>query len=224
MTAASDPWVIIVGAGPSGLLLGLLLAQRGIAVHLIDQSDKLDEQPRATHYATPAVSELRRAGVTDDMLAAGFIPNTVCWRKLDGTYLTGLDSRVLGDDPDRMICLPLNKLGQIIYNHLNRCPSATVSWGQKVVSVGQDENTAWVDIDTPQGRKTLHAKYIVGCDGANSQVRRSLFGDLNFPGKTWDEQIVATNVSVLPINKKPLDNCLRHTMTSKNLVGRTRIS
>jgi len=197
MATAPDPWVIIVGAGPSGLLLGLLLAQRGIAVHLIDQTEKLDEQPRATHYAMPAVSELRRAGVTGDMRAAGFIPNTICWRKLDGTYLTGLDSSVFGDHPDRMICLPLNKLGQILYDHLKRCPSAMVSWGQKVVSVGQDEKTAWVDVDTPEGRKTLHAKYIVGCDGANSQVRRSLFGDLNFPGKTWDEQIVATNVSVV---------------------------
>lgn len=207
MTASSDPWVIIVGAGPSGLLLGLLLARRGIPVHLIDQTEKLDEQPRATHYATPAMWELRRAGVTEDLRAAGFIPNTICWRKLDGTYLTGLDARVLGDDPDRMVCLPLNQLGKILYDHLKRHACATVTWGQKVVSLGQDENTAWIDVETPQGPRTLHAKYIIGCDGANSQIRRSLFGNTCFPGKTWDEQIVATNVSRFHARSRSLLNC-----------------
>lgn len=226
MTTPAEPWVIVVGAGPSGLLLGLLLAQRGIPVHLIDQSDKLDEQPRATHYATPAMWELRRAGVTDDLRAAGFMPNTVCWRKLDGTYLTGLDTSVLGDDPDRMVCLPLNQLGRILYDHLKRHPSATVSWGQKVVSLGQDDSSAWIDVETPQGRKTLRAKYIVGCDGANSQVRRSLFGDTSFPGKTWDEQIVATNVSFpLPLNQKlHAQTSHRHTTTLKNSAGMIPIS
>ena len=194
MASDTRPWVIIVGAGPSGLLLGLLLARRGIKVQVVDQTNKLDEQPRATHYGMPAMYELRRAGVVDDLRAAGFLPETVCWRKLDGTYLAGLDSSVVGDNPDRMVCLPLNRLGKIIYEHLGRQPSATVSWDHKVVSIGQDENKAWIEVETPQGRKTLEADYIVGCDGANSQIRRSLFGDTNFPGKTWDEQIVATNV------------------------------
>ena len=194
MPSPPKPWVIIVGAGPSGLLLGLLLAKRGIPVHLLDLSNKLDEQPRATHYAAPAMYELRRAGVLEDLRAAGFMPDGVCWRKLDGTYLAGLNATVLGDDPDRMVCLPLNRLGKILYDHLQRQPSATVSWDHKVVAIGQDADKAWAKVETSEGSKTLEAPYIVGCDGANSQVRRSLFGDKLFPGKTWDERIVATNV------------------------------
>ncbi|KIY01636.1 uncharacterized protein Z520_03188 [Fonsecaea multimorphosa CBS 102226] len=192
MSSTSKPWALIVGAGPSGLLLGLMLAKKGIPVHLIDMSSKLDEQPRATHYGTPAMSELRRAGIVPDLRAQGFHPDTVCWRKLDGTYLAGVKFGV-EDDPDRMVCLPLNRLGKILMDHIERQPSATVSWGHKVVSIGQDENKAWVVCETPEGEKRLEAEYVVGCDGANSQVRRSLFGDKEFPGKTWDEQIVATN-------------------------------
>lgn len=191
----NKPYVIIVGAGPSGLLLGLLLAKKGIPVQLLDLSEKLDEQPRATHYAPPAMYELQRAGVVDDMRAEGFIPRTVCWRKLDGTYLAGLDGSVLPDSPERMVCLPLNKLGRILYKHLQAQPLATISWNHKVVDVGQDDDQAWVDVETPNGQQRLSAAYIVGCDGANSQIRRSLFGQWAFPGKTWDEQIVATNVS-----------------------------
>ncbi|KIX06145.1 uncharacterized protein Z518_04119 [Rhinocladiella mackenziei CBS 650.93] len=187
------PWVIIVGAGPSGLLLGLLLAKRNIPVQIVELSNKLDEQPRATHYGTPAMYELRRAGVLEDLRTAGFLPAEVCWRKLDGTVLAGMEWRVVGDDPDRMVCLPLNCLGKILYDHISRQPSASISWDHKVVSIGQDEDKAWIKVETAQGEKTLEASYIVGCDGANSQVRRSLFGDKEFPGKTWDEQIVATN-------------------------------
>jgi len=43
----------------------------------------------------------------------------------------------------------------------------------------------------------MAADYVIGCDGANSKVRRSLFGDWNFPGFTWGEQIVATNLCPL---------------------------
>ncbi|KIW90478.1 uncharacterized protein Z519_09124 [Cladophialophora bantiana CBS 173.52] len=191
-SSLSKPWAIIVGAGPSGLLLGLMLAKKGIPVHLVDMSVKLDEQPRATHYGSPAMYELRRAGIVEDMRAQGFHPDAVCWRKLDGTYLAGVKMGV-EHDPDRMVCLPLNRLGKILMDHIGRQPSATVTWGHKVVSIGQDDHKAWIICETPEGEKRLEAEYIIGCDGANSQVRRSLFGDKEFPGKTWDEQIVATN-------------------------------
>jgi 2-polyprenyl-6-methoxyphenol hydroxylase-like FAD-dependent oxidoreductase len=40
----------------------------------------------------------------------------------------------------------------------------------------------------------MEGDYVVGCDGANCTVRRRLFGEMEFPGFTWEEQIVATNV------------------------------
>ncbi|KAI1623585.1 hypothetical protein EDD37DRAFT_429969 [Exophiala viscosa] len=193
MSSTTKPWAIISGAGPSGLLLGLLLAKKGIPIQLVDMSYELDKQPRATHYGPPAMYELRRAGVADEMREQGFFPNGVSWRKIDGTFLAGINVELTSDDPDRMTCLPLNKLGKILYEHISREPTATVSWGHKVVGLGQDDDKAWVDVETPQGPKKLEAEYIIGCDGANSQIRRSLFGDFEFPGKTWDEQIVATN-------------------------------
>lgn len=194
-----EPSVIVVGAGPAGLLLALLLARSGISVQVLDKSTKLDDQPRATHYSAPAVYELRRAGILDDVRAQGFSPDAVCWRKLDGTYLTGLDNTVLSDYEDRMVCLPLNHLGQVIYKNLQVQSLATVSWDHDVVAIGQDADKAWADVvtSTHQETRRLFAPYIVGCDGANSQVRRALFGDWKFPGKTWDQQLVATNVSAI---------------------------
>lgn len=189
--------MIVVGAGPAGLLLSLLLSQSGIPVTLLDMSSDLDKNPRATHYAAPAMFELNRAGVGADMRERGFVPAGVSWRKLDGTPIVTLDAGTIAEDPDRMTCLPLDQLGQLLREHLLKQQNVKILFDHKVVGIDQDDNKAWVHVETPGGAKKLGADYIVGCDGANSQIRRSLFGDWEFPGKTWDKQIVATNVCLL---------------------------
>lgn len=195
-----QPWAIVVGAGPAGLLLALRLAQQNIAVCLLDMAETLDAQPRATHYASPAVYELARAEVLDEIREAGFDPKVVSFRRLDEnrTRYATMDAAVLGNHPDRMACLPLNDLSRILLARLEKQPTASVRWQCKVVGLGQDEMRAWLDLETATGKERLFASYIAGCDGANSQVRRSLFGDWEFPGRTWNEQIVATNVSKPP--------------------------
>lgn len=193
--ASEKPWTIIVGAGPSGLLLGLMLAQKGVTVHILEAAAELDDSPRAAYYGPPSAYELRRAGVIDEVRKEGFDPVKMCWRKLDGTYLAGFDNSLMHDDPDRLACLPLAQLDRLLYRNAIAQPTLKVSFNHKVVDVGQDEEKAWVDVETPEGKKRLEATYIVGCDGASSIVRRSLYGAKDFPGYTWDKQIVATNVS-----------------------------
>ncbi|KAI4762466.1 hypothetical protein E4T52_05265 [Aureobasidium sp. EXF-3400] len=187
--------VLVVGAGPAGLLLALFLARKGIQTHVIDSEEALDDQPRATHYGTAAVHELARAGVLDDIQAEGLICRDFCWRKLDGEVIAGLDSTILDGTLDQVTCLPLNQVSKIILKHILKLPAATVSWGHNVIDIGQTEEAAWVDVETCKGLKRLGADYIVGCDGARSIVRRKLFGTDNFPGHTLAEQIVATNLS-----------------------------
>lgn len=178
------------------MILALLLAKEGINVLVLDAASKLDEQPRATHYSPPATHELRRAGVLDDVLARGYVPAGVMWRKIDGTPLGGISGK---DVPleDKMVCLPLNSLTRLIMEHFEKQPKAELRWSHKVTAnIGQNDKNAWVMVETPSGEQKFEADYIVGCDGANSQIRRALYGEMGFPGRTWDEQIVATNASL----------------------------
>lgn len=186
-----------MGAGPAGQLLGLLLARQNIPVTIVEQAPKLDDRPRATHYGPPAVRILNRAGVGDDLRAKGFVPDGVVWRRLDGSVIAGIKHEAQGDSDDRMVALPLNELGEILYEHGKNFPHLKFLFNHRVVGVGQNSAMAWVNtVDTNTGEQaSFEADYIVGCDGANSVVRRSLFGDREFPGRTWDEQLVATNVS-----------------------------
>lgn len=166
-------------------------------MQLLDAAQKLDDQPRAAHYGPPAIPELRRAGILDEIRKKGLTLNTMCWRKLDGTYLAGLDSSALKDiDGDiRTASLPLQDLDQIMLDRFVE-HGGKVEWQHKVMNSGQDDSKAWVEVDTLEGPKRLEADYIAGCDGASSQIRRSLFGD-DYPGFTWEAQIVATNVRCL---------------------------
>ncbi|KAK1638624.1 hypothetical protein BDP81DRAFT_459318 [Colletotrichum phormii] len=129
------PLVIVIGTGPTGLLLSLLLAKHSIPVLTLDKSTSLCPLPRATHYGPPPTTRL-------------------------GT-----------DNPDRISCLPLNQLCKLALEDLEREPGAEVRWGREAV----------VKMRTEDGVE----EFI---------IRRELFGD-EFPGYTWDLQIIATNVN-----------------------------
>ncbi|KAK3072639.1 hypothetical protein LTR53_006454 [Teratosphaeriaceae sp. CCFEE 6253] len=189
---AIDFSVVIVGAGPSGLLLALLLAKQGIKVTVLEKAAAYDQQPRASFYSLPAIHELKRAGVYDEVSARAFHANGVSWRYIDGTRIASIRS---DDAPPeaKMVSLPLDELIPLIAKHLEMQPSGAILLGHEVTAIGQDDRQAWVDVKGPEGEGRMRATYIVGCDGGSSKIRRDLFGK-SFPGRTWDKQIVATNV------------------------------
>lgn len=192
--------VLIVGAGPAGLLLALLLSRHGIPVTILEQSDQLDQQPRAAHYGPAALPDLKRAGILGLLREKGMSLSTMCWRRLeDHGYMAGWDASVLADvdgDDWRTLCYPLQDLDALMLDQFLQQYGGDIKWRHKVTGVGQDSDKAWVDVETPAGPTRIEASYVVGCDGANSGVRKALFGN-EFPGFTWDAQIIATNVSGL---------------------------
>lgn len=189
--------VIIVGAGPAGLVLALLLAKAHVKVEVLEAESALDQSPRATHYSYPALHEFKRAGLLEEIRERGFVTDgEVAWRKLDGSLIAQINASAVPIGY-RLHALPLDKLCKLVYEHIEKQPNCQVRFSHKVLSIDQSESSAEVLVKIPDGTEvTMKADYIIGCDGARSQIRRSLFGD-NFPGRTWDEQIVATNVSIL---------------------------
>jgi 2-polyprenyl-6-methoxyphenol hydroxylase-like FAD-dependent oxidoreductase len=146
------------------------------------------------------VPELRRAGVIDEIRRRGMSPTSVCWRRWeDHSAITGIDGASMADvdgEDLRMACLVLDQLDELMLEEFLAKYDGKVHWRHKVVRAEQDEEQkkAWIDVETPEGSKRFYGDYVIGCDGATSQVRKSLFGD-EYPGFTWERNIVATNVS-----------------------------
>jgi 2-polyprenyl-6-methoxyphenol hydroxylase-like FAD-dependent oxidoreductase len=192
--------VLIVGSGPAGLLLALLLAQHHIPVVVLEAWSGLDTRLRATQYGTPASRIFRKAGVLDDIRAIG-IQNFkgIYWRTVrDGKKLASVDLSLTQDDPDRITVLPLSEILQILYRHCQKF-NIEVKFDHKVVNVRQNESKAWVEVEVGQEnggdatRETFEADYVIGCDGATSRVRQELFGR-EWPGVTWDHALLVQNV------------------------------
>ncbi|KAF5616469.1 3-(3-hydroxyphenyl)propionate 2-hydroxylase [Fusarium sp. NRRL 25303] len=188
-------------ACPSGLLLALLLAQNNIPSVVLESWPHLDTRLRATQYGVPATRVFRRAGILEDIRKASIAKfPSICWRRVsDHQKLIGLDLSLVEDDPDRMTILPLGEIIQILYRHcLERGGGLIdVRFNHEVTNVGQDDNSAYVDVNI-KGQGTtkterLAADYVVGCDGASSAVRRSLFGR-EWPGQTLPYRFVVQNV------------------------------
>lgn len=163
------------------------------------------------------------------------MPTTLCWRTLHGPRLAGFDRQLMHDQDDAMTVLGVGDLCALLVEELEK-KGVHVTWGQKVVALGgteDDAEQAWAETENSEtGEKAKYtADFLVGCDGGNSSVRRLMFGSGNFPGFTWEEQIVATNVS------RPTPSSLsRHNDMTKiqhrlimisqmhRLTGKTRIS
>ncbi|UNI23283.1 hypothetical protein JDV02_009112 [Purpureocillium takamizusanense] len=207
--------VLIVGAGPAGLLLAILLARSGIPSTVLEAWDRPDERLRATQYGVPATRVFRRAGLLDDMRARGIdsFPY-ICWRSArTGERIAGIDLSVVADEPDRMTVLPLSQMLDIMVRHCREryAEHVTLLFNHKVERVGQDDAGAWAEVrllggggeEEEGGRTTttaaadrvvrFGADYLVGCDGSKSTVRQCLF-QRHWPGETFAGQLLVQNV------------------------------
>lgn len=114
--------VLIIGAGPSGLLLALLLSQHQVPVIVLEAWSGLDSRLCATQYGTPASRIFRKAGILDDIRAAS-IPDFkgIYWRTVKSEEkLASIDLSLMQDDPHWITVLPLSEILEILYRHCQK--------------------------------------------------------------------------------------------------------
>ncbi|KIW72481.1 hypothetical protein PV04_00669 [Phialophora macrospora] len=188
---------VIVGAGPVGLLVALRLAKAGISTTVLEMLPYVEQSPRAAVYHAVSVRELDRAGVLEDCRKRGSTGSDVCWRKLNGEIIAEIDRRPEPGEYEVLV-LGQHELAEVIFTHYKRCEGSQVLFNHKVTEVQNSDTGVDVTVETPEGVKHLHSRYLVGADGGRSSVRRLI--DVPFEGFTWDFNLVACNV-VYPFEK-----------------------
>jgi 2-polyprenyl-6-methoxyphenol hydroxylase-like FAD-dependent oxidoreductase len=168
--------VIIVGLGPVGATLALLLAKRGRNVVVLERQATLYGLPRAVHIDDGAARVLQAAGIGDALDANSEQTKVYEWRNAEGTTLLRLANERLGTEgwpSSNMVHQPT--IERALAQAVEASPRIQVYRNETVTTIHQSESTATVTSVDEAGTQTSRtARFVVGCDGANSIVRSQI--------------------------------------------------
>jgi 2-polyprenyl-6-methoxyphenol hydroxylase-like FAD-dependent oxidoreductase len=182
-----DTDVLIVGAGPTGLMLANQLARRGVRVLVVDRNAGPSRETRALGVHARSLEIYQRLGIANEAVQLG--------KRSDGANLWAageLKGRVpLGDAGRELSPFPyILVLGQDDNERLlgKRLQDfgVQVQWQTELLGIAQDDEQATAALRFPDGStRRISARYVAGCDGAHSRVRK-LCG-IEFPGAPYEQ-------------------------------------
>lgn len=200
MTAtAYDADVLIVGAGPVGLVAALDLSARGISTIVVEEREFLEPpNVKCNHVASRTMEAFRRLGLAAEVRASGLpsdYPQDVAFRtSLTGPELSRIpipasDERytsTVGPDTTWQTPEPPQRINQtflepILARHAAEAPGVTLLNRTSFVSVSQDADSAAIVVTDLDGtnERTLRGRYVIGADGGRSQVRKQIGSKLS---------------------------------------------
>lgn len=193
-TAPARTDVLIVGAGPTGMLLAGDLATAGVSVTVLERRpDGTSNLSRAFGVHARTLEQLDARGLADDLVATG--------HPLDALRLFRHLSLDLSRLPSRfpyLLVTPQYEVERILQRRAREA-GVRFEYGAEVTALRQDQDGVEVDTRTADGTVTAHrAAYVVGTDGHCSAVRSAL--GLPFPGQAVIKSIVLADVR---LNEKP---------------------
>jgi 2-polyprenyl-6-methoxyphenol hydroxylase-like FAD-dependent oxidoreductase len=176
-----DVDVVVVGAGPTGLMLAGELGQAGLRTLVLERRPEPSETAKAGGLAGHILQLLHYRGELHRFREASIGPEPAPRFPFGGLHL---DFTQLEDSPMRAMLLPQPALeGLLAQRALER--GADVRRGHEVVSLRQDDDAVTVQVRGPNGAYEVAAQFLAGCDGGRSRVR-DLAG-IPFPGTSFPE-------------------------------------
>jgi flavoprotein hydroxylase len=184
--------VVIVGYGPVGETLAILLGQRGWSVGVFEKQPAAYPLPRAVHFDHEIGRILQAAGVAGALAGKTEPADVYEWRNAAGQTLLRFGSRAAGVSgwPDaNMFAQP--ELERLLDVRARSLPTVEVHRGCEVVGVVPRADAVALSIAGSDGtRLGVEARYVVGCDGANSFIRQHLGATVTDLGFFYDWLIV----------------------------------
>jgi len=190
--------VVVLGAGPVGLVIANYLGQAGVQVLQIEKLDQLIDYPRAIGIDDESLRTVQAIGLVDEVL-----PHTTPWHAMRFLTPKGrcfADIQPMTDEFgwSRRNAFIQPQVDAVLYRGLARFAKVKTLFSRDVVEFQQDEQGVSLRMNAPEGRQeTVRARYLVACDGGNSLIRRTL--GVSFEGKTAPNQWIVIDLANDPL-------------------------
>jgi 2-polyprenyl-6-methoxyphenol hydroxylase-like FAD-dependent oxidoreductase len=186
--------VLIIGAGPTGLVLALWLTRLGVKVRIVDKTAGPGTTSRALAVQARTLELYRQLDLTDAVIAKGHrVPATNLWVRGERKARISLTDMGTGltpypflhifpqDEHEKLLEAKLESLGVNVERHT------------ELVSFSEQANAVTARLRGPDGAESEHeAIYLAGCDGARSTVRETI--GTGFPGGTYEHLFYVADV------------------------------
>ena len=181
--------VLIVGAGPTGLVLALWLARLGVRIRIIDKTAEPGTTSRALAVQIRTLELYRQLGFVDEVIEAGLKFNAAnLWaRGKRAGHVEFGDVRALRSPYPYAVIYPQDEHEHFLIEKLDAL-GVRVERETELTAVEQKDNRVVAQL---QG-STCDAAFVAGCDGAHSTVRERL--GIGFPGGTYEHLFYVADV------------------------------
>ena len=186
------PKVLIVGAGPTGLVMAHELARDGIQCRLIDKAPHRAMESRAIAIHSRTMESLELMGLADDFLAVG--------QHITGVNLYGDAGRIAHADFSMLetryqgvLGVPQDETERLLGEHLAK-RGVVVERNTELIGLTQRASGVSVRLHKDDRIEEFDTDWVMGCDGAHSAVRDQL--GISFSGSTYPEHFVLADIKV----------------------------
>jgi 3-(3-hydroxy-phenyl)propionate hydroxylase len=188
--------VVVVGAGPVGVVAAIAAAQKGFKVTLLESTKEVDHNPRAATTHPSTLEFIDQVGLVDEFIEQGLVARYFqFWDRDTKSRVAQFDHDLLKDETKFpfVVQTEQHKLVLMGLKRLATFPDVSYQFGITVTNLQQGPDL--VILTTEQDGQTgqITADYVIGSDGGKSTIRKLL--NIEFEGYTWPERfIVLTSI------------------------------
>jgi 2-polyprenyl-6-methoxyphenol hydroxylase-like FAD-dependent oxidoreductase len=189
----SGPPVLIIGAGPTGLVLALCLARHGVPFRIIDRAAGPGQASRAIAVQARTLELYQMLGIADGAVALGIPMDTIRVRRgVRDVVRLSLAGMGQGVSPyPFVLCLAQDDHERYLGEML-RAAGITIEWGVELVGLEQGPDGARATLLHGGREERCETAYVCGCDGAHSRARHAL--GIGFPGGIYPQSFFVADV------------------------------
>ena len=192
----ADSPVLIVGGGPVGLALALGLARQGVRSTLFEAKGAFDPHSRALGILPRTLEIFRTWGIYERFISEGLLLTKVDF------WVVGQKKPVARLDLGRfarisavpgLLIMPQNRTEELLWEAVTATGLTETLKGYQAGNFEQDSEGVSLEVKGPDGATRTHrGQYLIGCDGAHSNLRRALGWELQ--GKTYPSRVLLADI------------------------------